>query len=92
MNLNKAELVDKMAESAGITKKDAEKALNAMISAVEVSLAMGGKVAIAGFGAWSVSERGARKGRNPKTGEEIDIPASKAPVFKAGAKLKEVLK
>lgn len=89
MNLNKAELIDKMAESAGITKKAAEGALAGLIDAVGVAVSEGGKVTIAGFGTWSVTERSARVGRNPQTGEAIQIAASKSVKFKVGKTLAE---
>ena len=84
MNLNKAELIDRMAASAGISKKAAEQALSALLDAVGESVERGGKVSITGFGTWSVVERAARAGRNPKTGEKLQIAASKAVKFKAG--------
>jgi len=88
--VNKAELVAKMAEMSGLTKKDAETALNAFMETVEETLVDGGKVQLVGFGTFDVRERKPRKGRNPRNPEQvIDIPASKAPVFKAGKTLKE---
>lgn len=88
--MNKAELVAKMAEMSGLTKKDAETALNAFMETVEETLVEGGKVQLVGFGTFDVRERKPRKGRNPRNPEQvIDIPASKAPVFKAGKTLKE---
>ncbi len=88
--MNKAELVAKMAEMSGLTKKDAETALNAFMETVEETLVDGGKVQLVGFGTFDVRERKPRKGRNPRNPEQvIDIPASKAPVFKAGKTLKE---
>jgi DNA-binding protein HU-beta len=92
MNLTKAELVDKMAEAAGITKKAADQALGGLLDAVSESLGKGGKVSIIGFGTWSVSERKARTGRNPQTGKPISIAASKGVKFKAGTKLAEKVK
>lgn len=89
--LNKTELVAKVAEKAGLTKKDAEKAVNAFFSSVEDALVENDKVQIIGFGTFEVKERAARKGRNPQTGVEIDIPASKNPVFKAGKALKDAV-
>ncbi|MEN1761177.1 MULTISPECIES: HU family DNA-binding protein [Anoxynatronum] len=88
--MNKAELVAKMAEMSGLTKKDAETALNAFMETVEETLVEGGKVQLVGFGTFDVRERKPRKGRNPRNPDQvIDIPASKAPVFKAGKTLKE---
>jgi DNA-binding protein HU-beta len=88
--VNKAELVAKMAEMSGLTKKDAETALNSFMETVEATLVEGGKVQLVGFGTFDVRERKPRKGRNPRNPEQvIDIPASKAPVFKAGKTLKE---
>lgn len=88
--MNKAELVANMAEMSGLTKKDAETALNAFMETVEATLVDGGKVQLVGFGTFDVRERKPRKGRNPRNPEQvIDIPASKAPVFKAGKTLKE---
>jgi DNA-binding protein HU-beta len=88
--VNKAELISNIAEQAGLTKKDAEAALNAFITSVEDVLKEGGKVQLVGFGTFEVRERKARTGRNPRNPEqEIKIPASLAPVFKAGKSLKE---
>lgn len=92
MKLNKAELVSKMAEKSNLTKKDAEAALNSFMKAVEEALLEGDKVQLVGFGTFEVRERAARQGRNPRNPEQvIDIPASKAPVFKAGKGLKEMV-
>jgi len=87
--VNKAELISVMAEKSGLTKKDSEKALNSFIEAVEEALVKGEKVQLVGFGTFEVRERSARKGRNPQTGEEIDIPAVSVPAFKAGKALRE---
>jgi DNA-binding protein HU-beta len=87
--VNKTELVASVAEKAGMTKKDAEKAVNGLFASVEEALAKKDKVQIIGFGTFEVKARGARKGRNPQTGKEITIPASKTPVFKAGKGLKD---
>ncbi|RQD67651.1 MAG: HU family DNA-binding protein [Tindallia sp. MSAO_Bac2] len=88
--MNKAELVAKMAEVSGLTKKDAEASLNAFMETVEETLVEGGKVQLVGFGTFDVRERKPRKGRNPRNPDQvIEIPASKAPVFKAGKTLKE---
>jgi len=89
--LNKTELVASVAEKAGITKKDAEKVINAVFSSIEEALANEDKVQIIGFGTFEVKTREERKGRNPQTGKEITIPASKSPVFKAGKGLKDVV-
>jgi DNA-binding protein HU-beta len=89
--VNKAELVAKIAEKSELTKKDAEKALNAFIEAVQEALKNGDKVQLVGFGTFEVRERAERKGRNPQTREEITIPASKAPIFKAGKALKDLV-
>lgn len=90
--MNKAELVASMAEKSGLTKKDAELALNAFMKSVEEELAKSGKVQLVGFGTFDVRERKQRTGRNPRNPKEtINIPASKAPVFKAGKALKETV-
>jgi DNA-binding protein HU-beta len=90
--MNKAELVANMAEKCELTKKDAEKALNAFVTTIEEALVKGEKVQLVGFGSFEVKERAARKGRNPQTGKEISIAASKVPVFKVGKALKDVVK
>ena len=87
--MNKTELVAAMAEQAGLTKKDAEKALVAFTDAVAAELKKGGKVQLVGFGTFEVAERAAREGRNPQTGETMKIAAAKAPKFKAGKALKD---
>lgn len=87
--MNKSELVASVAEVAELTKKDAEKAVNAVFASVQKALVEDDKVQIIGFGTFEVRTRAARKGRNPQTGETIEIPASKNPVFKAGKALKE---
>ncbi len=89
--MNKQELVSAMAEQANISKKDAESALKAFTDIITQELSRGGKVQLVGFGTFEVSERAARKGRNPQTKEEIDIPASKAPRFKAGKAFKDAV-
>jgi DNA-binding protein HU-beta len=89
--MNKTELVAKVAEKAGLTKKDAEKAVNALFASVEEALVGGDKVQMIGFGTFEVKARAARTGRNPQTGEAIKIPASKNPVFKAGKALKDAV-
>ena len=80
-----------MAEEAGLSKKDAEKALKAFTDVVEAELKNGGKVQLVGFGTFEVSERSAREGRNPQSGKPMKIAASKAPKFKAGKALKDSL-
>lgn len=87
--MNKMELVAAVAEKSGLTKKDAEKAVNAFVESIEEALGKGDKVSLVGFGTFEVRARAARKGRNPQTGEEIDIAATKIPAFKAGKSLKE---
>jgi DNA-binding protein HU-beta len=89
--LNKTELVSAVAEKAEITKKDAEKALSAVLSCIEEALANGEKVQLVGFGNFEVRSRAARTGRNPQTGEEIPIPAAKVPAFKPGKALKDAV-
>ena len=89
--MNKAELIAAIAAKTGETKKSAEETLNAFVSVVTDSLTKGDKVQLVGFGSFEVRKRAARKGRNPQTKEEIKIPASKAPVFKAGKQLKELV-
>ena len=91
MKLNKTELIDSVKEKADITKKDAEKAINAVFASIEDALKQEEKVQIIGFGTFEVKARDERKGRNPQTGEEITIPASKTPVFKAGKGLKDMV-
>lgn len=89
--MNKTELVANVAEKAGMPKKNAEKAVNAFFSTVQQALVEGDKVQIIGFGTFEVKERAARTGRNPRTGQDIKIPASKNPVFKAGKALKDAV-
>ena len=89
--MNKTQMVEHIAESADLSKAKADAALNAFIQGVSGALSDGDEVALIGFGTFKVSERAARTGRNPKTGEEIQIAASKAPAFKAGKALKEAL-
>ncbi len=86
--MNKVELVESISKKTGLTKKDSESALNAFVESVTESLKKDDKVQLVGFGSFEVRKRAARKGRNPQTKEEIKIPASKAPVFKAGKALK----
>lgn len=87
--MNKTDLINSIAAKSGLNKKNSEAALNAMIASVEDSLKDGDKVVLVGFGTFEVRKRAARKGRNPQTKKEITIPASKAPVFKAGKVLKD---
>ena len=89
--MNKSELIAAIAAKTGETKKDAEAALNAFVDVVTETLVKGDKVQLVGFGSFEVRKRAARKGRNPQTKEEIKIPASKAPVFKAGKALKDLV-
>lgn len=89
--MNKAELVAAVAAKTGATKKAAEESVNAFVEAVTESLKKGEKVQLVGFGSFEIRERAARKGRNPQTKEELIIPASKAPVFKAGKQLKDLV-
>jgi DNA-binding protein HU-beta len=91
--MNKTELVTAIAEKSGLTKKDAEAGLNAFMASVEEALVAGDKVQLVGFGTFETRERAARQGRNPRNPEEvIEIPASKAPAFKAGKGLKDAVK
>lgn len=87
--MNKTEFIAAVAEQAGLSKKDAEKAVKAYNDVVAAELAKGGKVQLVGFGTFEVSERPEREGRNPKSGETMMIAASKAPKFKAGKALKD---
>lgn len=89
--MNKHELVAAIAQNAELSKKDAEKALAATIDAISKALVEGDKVQIVGFGTFEVRERAARTGKNPRTGEMIDIAASKVPAFKAGKALKDAV-
>ena len=89
--MNKADLVAAVAEKAGISKKDSEKAVNAAFDAITEALVAGDKVQLVGFGAFETKERSARVGRNPNTKEEIQIPASRVPAFKAGKALKDAV-
>ncbi len=86
--MNKTELVGKVAERAGMTKKDTEKVVSTLIDVVQDTLAKGDTVAILGFGTFLARERPAREGRNPRTGEAIQIPASRVPVFRPGRGLR----
>ena len=87
--MNKSDLVSAIADSSGLSKADAARALEATTSAISGALSSGGSVAISGFGSFLVRSRAARKGRNPQTGATIQISASKVPAFKAGKLLKE---
>ena len=89
--MNKAELVNAIAENANLTKKASEVALSSIIDSITKSLKKGDKVQLVGFGTFEVRQKAARKGHNPLTGEEIKIPACKAPAFKAGKALKEAV-
>lgn len=90
--MNKGELVSSVAASAGLTKKDAEKAVAAVIDSITDALTKGDKVQLVGFGTFEVRARAARTGHNPKTNQAISIPASKVPAFKAGKALKDTVK
>ena len=89
--MNKSELVADIAEKAELSKKDAEKAVKAFTDTVAEQLKAGEKIQLVGFGTFEVAERAARTGKNPQTGKAIQIPASKAPKFKAGKALKDVV-
>ncbi len=89
--MNKTELVAAVAEKSGLTKKDAEAAIKAFTETVSDQLKKGDKVQLVGFGTFEVTKRAKREGRNPRTGEAMDIPASKAPRFKAGKALKDLV-
>ncbi|PID69924.1 DNA-binding protein [bacterium DOLZORAL124_38_8] len=91
MAFTKNDMIEKMAEAAGITKKAAGEALNAMLDSVETALAAGGSVTLTGFGTFSVTQRAARTGVNPRTGAAIKIPAKKVAKFKAGKQLREAV-
>ncbi|BCV20033.1 transcriptional regulator [Moorella sp. Hama-1] len=89
--MNKMDLVASVAEKADLTKKDAERVVSAVLASIEEALAQGEKVQLVGFGTFEIKERAARVGRNPRTGEEIQIAATRAPVFKAGKALKDAV-
>jgi len=89
--MNKAELIEAVAEKADLSKADATRAVDALLGAVTEALKNGDQVSLVGFGTFEVRERAARNGRNPKTGETIRIAASKAPAFKAGKALKDAV-
>ncbi|WP_152393962.1 HU family DNA-binding protein [Paenibacillus guangzhouensis] len=90
--MNKSELIAQVAEATELSKKDVTKAVDAVFDAISAALQNGDKVQLVGFGNFEVRERSARKGRNPQTGQEIEIPASKIPAFKPGKALKDGIK
>ena len=90
--MNKSELIAKIADKAELTKKDAEKALNAFVESVTEALKADDKVVLVGFGSFETKKRAARKGKNPQTGAIIDIPAATVPTFKVGKGLKDAVK
>lgn len=89
--MNKTELIAEISEKTGLGRKDAEAAVKAFVDVVSEELKKGGKVQLVGFGTFEVSERAAREGRNPQTGDTMEIPASKTPKFKAGKALKDLV-
>jgi DNA-binding protein HU-beta len=90
--MKKAELIDAVASKSELTKQDAKKAVEALFETISTTLVKGEKVQLVGFGTFEVRERAERTGRNPQTGEEMTIPATKVPAFKAGKELKEAVK
>jgi nucleoid DNA-binding protein len=90
--MTKTELIDKIASGAGLSKADASRALDSTLDAVKASLKKGQKVTLVGFGTFAVTKRKARKGRNPRTGQVINIPAAKTPKFSAGKALKDAVR
>ena len=90
--MNKTELIAAMAETSGLSKKDCDAALTAFITTIETALKSGEKVQLIGFGSFEVKEWAARTGRNPRTKETVEIPASKVPVFKAGQAFKDAIR
>lgn len=90
--MNKSELVTAIAEEAGISKKNADEAVNAFVKIVTNEVAKGGMVQMIGFGTFEVNQRAARQGRNPQTGDTVEIPATKVPKFKAGKAFKDAVK
>ena len=89
--MNKMELIAAAAEKAGMTKKDADAAIRAMLEAIEEALVKGEKIQLMGFGTFEIRERPARQGKNPRTGEAVSIPAARVPVFKAGKALRDAV-
>lgn len=89
--MNKAELISNVAEKTDLSKKEAEKAVSAVLASIEEAMAKGDKVQLVGFGTFEIRERAARKGRNPQTGDEISIAAARVPVFKAGKALRDAV-
>ena len=89
--MNKTELVDQIAAKADLSRREAESAVDAALKTIEEQLARGGEITLTGFGKFHVADRGARTGRNPQTGQPIQIKASRVPRFSAGAKLKQVV-
>lgn len=89
--MNKTELINAVAETSGLTKKDSEIALNAILDTIQSAMKNGDKVQLVGFGSFEVKERAARTGKNPATGATIEIPASKTPAFNAGKALKDAI-
>ncbi len=90
--MNKTELVDAVASRAGLSKADADRAVNGFVDAIEGALVRGEKVTVTGFGTFEVRDRAARMGRNPQTGAPLHIPATKSPAFKAGKGLKDAVR
>lgn len=90
--MNKTELIQSVAEKSGLTKKDSEKAVGAILDSIMDAVSAGSKVQLIGFGTFEARERAAREGRNPSTGEVINIPATKVPAFKAGKAFKDMVK
>jgi DNA-binding protein HU-beta len=89
--MNKAQLVEQIAEKSELSRREAEQAVDAALQTIEEQLASGSEITLTGFGKFHVADRGARQGRNPQTGEPIQIKASRVPRFSAGAKLKQVV-
>ena len=89
--MNKAELIGSIAENSGLSKADASKAVDAFVASVTDALSAGDRISLVGFGSWSVDQRGARTGRNPRTGEEIQIAAKNVVKFKPGAGLSDAV-
>jgi len=90
--MNKAQLISEVAKKAGLTKKDAKAAVDAVFNAIKDALSKGQKVRLIGFGTFEVRKRGPRKGKNPRTGATINIPARKVPAFKASSDLKKAVR